>query len=189
MGIIIRDVQNHELNILLTLNNEAGSSILPIDQERLHMLYEKANYFRVAVVDEQLAGFLIAVENNCDYDSQHFTWFKIRYPDFIYIDRVVIDANFRRHGLGRIFYADVQSFAEVRSGFLACEVFQQSENDVSMSFHNANGFREVGQQQLAGQPYANMLLKELCSYHWIRTTYLEKGDLPDVPWLANRQIA
>jgi hypothetical protein len=88
----------------------------------------------------------------------------------------------RGGGVGRAFYADVQSYAELRYPQLACEVFLEQDSDPALLFHGSFGFREVGQHVMAEHDSrAAMLMKGLCSYAWVRETY---GDaLPEQPWL------
>lgn len=187
MALIIRDMREQELDQVLALNNSAGASILPMDAHKMRHFFEVAGYFRVAEIDGHLAGFLIALGPHVAYDSANFQWFKSRYADFIYIDRIVIASNYRRHGLGRIFYADVQTYSELRSPFLACEIFLEPRDDASVLFHGTYGFREVGQQSIADGRHVGLLLKELCSYPFVRDTYLRaSGSLPALPWLAER---
>ena len=119
MALAIRDVREHELDAVLALNNTAGRSILVLDAVQLRYFFDHADYFRVAEIDGQLAGFLIALRDGGDYSSPNYRWFNEHYPSFVYIDRIVIANAFRRHGLGRIFYCDVNSFAEVRVPLLA----------------------------------------------------------------------
>lgn len=189
MTIIIRDMHEHELDSVLALNNAAGSTILPLDNARLRALAEQAAYFRVAEAGGHLAGFLIALRENADYDSPNFLWFREHYPQFLYIDRIVIARPYRGLGLGRVFYADVTSYAEVRVPQLACEVFLEPRDDVSVLFHGTYGFQEVGQQLMPGvNRRVSLLAKELCSYTFVRDTYLNgpMGALPGQPWLAER---
>lgn len=188
MTLIIRDVREHELDQVLALNNGAGSSILPMDAHKLRHFFDVAGYFRVAEIDGHLAGFLIALGPQVTYDSPNYLWFASRYPQFVYIDRIVIASSYRRHGLGRIFYADVQTYSELRSPFLACEIFLEPRDDASVLFHGTYGFREVGQQTIADGRRVGLLLKELCSYPFVRETYLNStaGALPALPWLAER---
>ena len=121
------------------------------------------------------------------YESPNYRWFSDRYPEFVYIDRIVIARPFRRLGLGRVFYADVTSFAEVRVPVLTCEVFLEPRDDVSVLFHGTYGFQEVGQQTMAGvDRRVALLAKDLCSYAYVRDSYLREGGLPEVPWLAER---
>jgi predicted GNAT superfamily acetyltransferase len=184
MSIAIRDVREHELDSVLALNNAAGPAILPLDAAKLRQLFESAEYFRVAERDGTLAGFLIGFGSTADHDSSNFAWFGQRYPDFFYIDRVVVASRRRGGGVGRALYADVQSYAELRYPQLACEVFLQAGTDHALLFHGSFGFREVGQHVMPVHGLrAAMLMKPLCSYAWVRETY---GDaLPDESWLAH----
>ena len=189
MTITIRDVREQELDSVLALNNAAGTTILPLDMARLIALSEQAAYFRVALVDGNMAGFLIALREDGDYGSPNFLWFRERYPQFLYIDRIVIAKPYQGLGLGRIFYADVTSYAEVRVPLLACEVFLEPPDDVAVLFHGTYGFHEVGQQIMPDvNRRVSLLAKELCSYPFVRDTYLHgpTAALPNQPWLAER---
>ena len=61
MSLIVRDVQPHELDAILALNNAAGSTILPLDGAGIARLASHASYLRVAEADGQMAGFLLAL--------------------------------------------------------------------------------------------------------------------------------
>ena len=186
MPITIRDVREHELDSVLALNNAAGPSILPMDAAKARFFWDHADYFRVAELDGMVTGFLAAFSQDAPHDSPNVLWFRERYPRFMYIDRIVIARPRRGGGRGRAFYADVQSFAELRSPQLCCEVFLQTGNDPALLFHGSFGFREVGQQVMAGTDIrAAMLMKELCSHAYVADTY--GGRLPDLPWARGRQ--
>ena len=183
MSIVIRDVREHELDSVLALNNNAGSAILPLDTAKLQGFYENAEYFRVAERDGNLAGFLVGFGSGSGHDSSNFAWFKSRYPDFFYIDRIVVASRRRGGGVGRAFYADVQSYAELRYPQLCCEVFLDHGADSALLFHGSFGFQEVGQHLMDDvEVHASMMMKSMCSYPWVRQTY---GDaLPDLPWIG-----
>ncbi len=187
MSIVIRDVREHELDSVLALNNNAGQSILPLDAPRLQRFHEQAGYFRVAERDGNLAGFLVGFASEADHDSANFAWFRERYPRFFYIDRIVVASRRRGGGVGRAFYADVQSYAELRYPQLACEVFLDHGADPALLFHGSFDFKEVGQNLMAGNGVrASMLMKELYSYPWVRDTY---GDaLPECEWTHTRGV-
>ncbi len=187
MSIAIRDVGEHDLDSVLALNNSAGQSILPLDAERVRFFMRHADYFRVAEVDGQMAGFLIALRPGTPYGSSNYRWFCERFEDFLYIDRIVVASSRRGAGLGKVFYADVTSYAEVRVPTLACEVFLEPRNDAALLFHGTYGFREVGQHQMeeAGRE-VSLLVKDLPSFDFVNTTYLAHGGLPDEDWLRSR---
>lgn len=188
MPIVIRDVREHELDSVLALNNAAGPTILPFDQPRLRHFFETAEYFRVAERDGTLVGFMIGVGNDAMHDSSNFRWFLDRYPHFFYIDRIVVASRRRGGGVGRAFYADAQSYAELRYPQLACEVFLDTVADThlpdpALLFHGSFGFREVGQHVMPETGLrASMLMKSLCSYPWVRDTY--GAELPQEPWVT-----
>lgn len=189
MTIAIRDVREHELDSVLALNNAAGPTILPLDCARIRWFYDNADYFRVAEASGHLAGFLIALREDSDYDSPNFRWFRAHYERFAYIDRIVVARPYRGLGLGRLFYADVTSYAEVRVPVLTCEVFLEPRDDVSVLFHGTYGFHEVGQQVMPGlERRVSLLAKDLPSYRYVQDTYLQgpAAHLPALPWLADR---
>lgn len=187
MSIVIRDVREHELDLVLALNNAAGPGILPMDAGKLRFFWENADYFRVAEKDGLLAGFLIGLTQDAPHDSPNFLWFRERFPEFLYIDRIVIASTRRGAGVGRVFYGDIQSFAEVRVPRLAAEVFLEGSSHPALLFHGSFGFREIGQHVMKGPDLrAAMLVKELCSYAWVKETY--SGRLPDQPWLVARKV-
>ena len=187
MALAIRDVREQDLDAVLALNNAAGRSILAIDSSHLRYFFEHAEYFRVAEIDGQLAGFLIALREGAHYDSPNYRWFSEHYPQFLYIDRIVVANNYRRHGLGRIFYCDVHSYAEVRVPLLTCEVFLEPRDDIVVLFHGTYGFQEVAQQKMGSDgPQVSLLARDLSSYGYVRETWLDHGGLPDAPWLAER---
>ncbi|HEX7369134.1 MAG TPA: GNAT family N-acetyltransferase [Rhodanobacteraceae bacterium] len=186
-NLTLRNVRANDLAAVMGLNNTAGPSILPLDARQLDHLYRHADYFRVAEVDGHLAGFLIALCDTAPHASSNFQWFRQHCDRFVYIDRVVVGDLHRGHGLGRTFYADVQSYAEVRSPNLACEVFLEPRDDVSVLFHGLFGFSEAGQQVMpeSGRR-VSLLLKELDCYPFVCETYPD--GLPALPWLASRTL-
>lgn len=189
MVLAIRDVREHDLDAVLALNNAAGIGILPMSGEKLRHFMIEADYFRVAEVDGHVAGFLIALREGAEHNSPNFRWFREHYDQFLYVDRIVVAGPYRRHGLGRVFYCDVQSYAEVRVPLLACEVFLEPREDATLLFHGTYGFQEVGQHVMDGTGRrVSMLMKELPSFAFVREAYLQAdGGLPDLPWLQERQ--
>jgi predicted GNAT superfamily acetyltransferase len=186
MSIAVRDVREHELDSVLALNNAAGPAILPLDAGKLRTLFDTAEYFRVAERDGTLAGFLIGFGSTASHDSDNFAWFRTRLDAFFYIDRIVVASRRRGGGVGRALYADVQSYAELRHPQLACEVLLEPGTDHALLFHGSFGFREVGQNVMPGGHRAAMLMKDMCSYAWVRETY--GPQLPDAPWLLQPRV-
>lgn len=158
-------------------------------QPNCSVFYEQAEYFRVAERDGNLAGFLVGFGSGSAHDSSNFAWFRDRHPEFFYIDRIVVASRRRGGGVGRAFYADVQSYTELRYPQLACEVFLDHGADAALLFHGSFGFREVGQNTMADvEVRASMLMKDMCSYPWVKETYA--GKLPEeLPWVGRPRHA
>lgn len=186
MTIALRDIEPSDLEEVLKLNNSAGKSIVPIETDRLTQLEQVARYFRVAEVNGQLAGFLVGLTREAEYESPNFSWFKEHCVDdgFLYIDRVVVSSKFRRHGIGRVLYCDVLSFAEVRFPVLSCEVFIQPRDDVSLIFFGTNDFTEVGQQVLPNKRQVSLMTKPLKPYEYVKESYLDSGRRAQLPVYA-----
>ncbi len=172
MATTIRDAHKDDLDWVLAINNEAVPDVTALNREGLERLVDLACYFRISEIDRVRAGFLIAMRSTADYESPNFRWFKRNYSDFVYIDRVVVEGPFRRHGIGKVFYADIQSFAEKIAPYLTCEVNLAPPNESSLLFHGAYGFQEVGQQLTEGESKrVSLLAKELPSYDFVQRHY------------------
>lgn len=167
MTITVQDVQDTELPAILAMNNAAVPNVNALDADELERLRQQAVYCRTARRDGVLAGFLLAMEPGADYDSPNYQWFCQHFDNFVYIDRVVVAGPHRGHGVGRVFYADVQSFAEPRAKLLTCEVNLEPRNDVSLLFHGTYGFREVGQQSNEDKR-VSLLAKDLDCFDYVQ---------------------
>ena len=127
---------------LLQVNNASATETSPLSRERFDQLIAKA---RIALSVAPSAAFLLAFEQSDDYDGGHFLWFRSRFDTFLYVDRVVVSEKYRRHGLGRMLYADVFKRAiELGHTRVVCEVNHRPPNPVSDKFHEALGFEEIG---------------------------------------------
>lgn len=165
-------VRDEHLDWCLRLNNSAVPDVGTLDRPAIGRFATKADYFRVAEVDGEMAGMLIALSPGHDYESLNYRWFEKNFDDFVYIDRVIVAPAFRGRGVGNIFYADVQSFAEQRAPYLTCEVNLEPRNDVSLLFHGTHGFEEVGQQTTEnGAKRVSLLAKPLPSFEFVRERY------------------
>lgn len=186
MSFLIRDAAPEDLPTILAMNQEAGVSVADIDRDMLDCHYTNAAYFRVAESDGRLAGFLIGFDHEAGTGNAGYLWFRERQAAFAYIDRIVVAPEYRGHGLGRVLYADMISFAEVRVPVLGCQVSLEPRDNASLMFHASLGFKEVAQLPVA-EGRIGVMERQLCSFPYIHDTWLSGGrDLPDLPWLADR---
>ena len=127
---------------LLALNNAHARELSWLEPERLEHLVEQA--FLARRIGD-LDAFLLAFDQDAQYDSPNFLWFCARYPRFVYVDRIVVASSARGRGCARRLYRDLFEYA-VRAGHerVVCEVNISPPNPASDAFHAALGFVEVG---------------------------------------------
>jgi predicted GNAT superfamily acetyltransferase len=104
----------------------------------------------VALAAPDAEAFLIAFDQDGDYDSPNFLWFRERFARFLYIDRVVVAAAAQGQGWGRKLYAKLIETAKA-SGHdrIVAEINIQPPNPVSLAFHERLGFAAVGERALS----------------------------------------
>ena len=146
MNFTISNTIADELPDILIMNQEALPAVSSVSIEDMeHFLYI-VDYFRTLKVENKIAGFLIALSPGKDYSSLNYKWFEKTYNSFIYVDRIVIDTNYHRNGLGTSFYNDLETFSIKKSSRITCEVNIRPKNEGSMVFHENYGFEQVGTQ-------------------------------------------
>lgn len=133
---------------ILALNNAHAVETSLLDETRLAaMLEETFLATRIGDVD----AFLIVFDERARYDSPNFEWFRARYPDFVYVDRIITGPEARGKGYARALYQDLFEKAAARGHKrVVCEVNLDPPNPGSDAFHAALGFAEVGRQILPG---------------------------------------
>src|SRR5271168_2486734 len=140
----LRDVTQADRPRLLELNAESVQMLSELDDQRLDFILELAQRSLVAELDGEIAGFAIAIAQGTDYDSDNYRWFSENYEQFLYLDRIAVSAAHRRRGIGGALYQAMEATA-AEHGRMVCEVNVEPPNEVSLAFHRARGYREVGQ--------------------------------------------
>ena len=151
--LLIREAQVSDFPRILQINATEEEKTSRIDLARVTQLDRWSDYHKVAVVDDEVVGFLLVMSEASDYDGDNFRWFVERYSRFLYVDRIVIDRSAARRGVGSALYGDLIQFAATQSwSTLCCEINVSPPNPVSHAFHAHFGFKEVGRGAGAGAP-------------------------------------
>ena len=146
-GALIARIGPHDHASLLALNNAHAVELSWLDASRLDRMLEQA--FRARHIGQ--AAFLLAFDQDADYDSPNFLWFRSRYARFVYVDRLAVSAEARGRGLARALYADLfRAAAAAGHDLVCCEVNSEPPNPASDGFHSAHGFAEVGSASIHG---------------------------------------
>jgi predicted GNAT superfamily acetyltransferase len=131
---------------LLALNNANARELSWLEPARLvHLVRE--SFLALTTGD----AFLLAFDQDADYDSPNFLWFRARHARFVYIDRVVVATPARGRGHARQLYNALFQFASgAGHDRVVCEVNSDPPNPASDAFHAALGFVEVGTAVIHG---------------------------------------
>jgi predicted GNAT superfamily acetyltransferase len=109
-AMILYDLgQAHDYQQILALNEEAIPAVNRIDQQALETLHAQSRVLIAARAADRLAGFLLALGESARYDSLNFQYFRRHYPQFVYVDRIVVDPAFRSQGIGTGLYRTFHS--------------------------------------------------------------------------------
>lgn len=147
----IRAAERSDFDAILALNAAEEQQTSALDLARLQSLASMAVYCKVFTVDERVAAFLIAIEDGAPYANDNYRWFVARFARFLYVDRVVVGAEFAGRKIGTKLYEDLFAFARDRGiGTVTCEYNVIPPNLASRAFHDKFGFEELGTQWVAG---------------------------------------
>jgi hypothetical protein len=160
--VVLRELEPADLPAVTEMNNDAVPAVPMMDEDEMALLTTFASLCLVAVDEADPSrplGFVVAMDPGTDYRSENYRWFAARGGDFLYVDRIVIGAETRGAGVGRLLYGAVFAKAEEDGRTeVACEVNVRPPNPRSMGFHTALGFERVGEQETKGGRYRVALL-------------------------------
>ena len=146
----IRDASLPDLEEILDLNEASVPHVSSVSASEMSWFCDHAQYFRVAILDGKLAGFLIGLRPGLDYASPNYGWFCSNYADFGYVDRVAVATSARRNGVASALYADYEATLAGEVDVMTCEVNVRPPNESSMRYHELHGFVRVGSQETEG---------------------------------------
>ena len=146
--VLIRKAEEKDYPFILRVNEENVEVLSPMDEAKLKGFAEFAELLLVAEVDNAPAAFLIGIREGIGcYDSENYLWFQKKYPQFLYVDRIVIDEPYRSAGIGKMLYQEVLHYACLTGvPMVTAEIDTIPYNETSLKFHERMGFQEVGVQ-------------------------------------------
>ncbi|WP_067432374.1 GNAT family N-acetyltransferase [Nocardioides jensenii] len=140
---LLRPITPADHAFVLDLNHHNVELLSPLDQDRLGTLLDWADRADVIEHEGRPAGFVLTFAPGSSYDSENYRWFSDHFGDaFLYLDRIVLDHRFRRLGLGRRVYDELERHAATY-GRMVLEVNAEPPNQASLDFHRNRGYTEV----------------------------------------------
>ncbi len=145
----LRSATASDFNDILELNAAEVKWTSPLERRRLAQLHAWSTHHKLITVDDRVAAFLLVMPDNTSYDSLNYLWFKQNYAGFMYVDRIVVNADFAGQKLGSLLYQDLFSTAKNKGiKLITCEYNLQPMNKPSELFHQRFGFQQVDTQWL-----------------------------------------
>ena len=135
---------SEDLEAIRAINQENIPEVSDIESiERLRQLIEWSSHL-IIVRGSEIVGFIILMQENQDYESLNYDFFNKKGEPFLYVDRVAIQENYQRKGLGKLIYNKVIEIGKKLDVNITCEVNTIPRNTPSLAFHAGFGFEEVG---------------------------------------------
>jgi len=145
----VRDFCAGDFDEVLRMNNENDPAVSWLERDELEADLKVAKHALI-IGDDEVKGFCVTFASGLARDlGVNYRWFTERYPDFVYLDRVVVDAPHRSQRHGEALYREVERriIAEGKTTLFTCEVNLRPRNDGSLRFHARLGFEQVGEQE------------------------------------------
>jgi uncharacterized protein len=139
----IRALSDDDVDAVLELNAGSVDATSPLDSAALAAYRTMVAEALVCEVDSAVAAFALAYAPGSAYQSMNYRWHAERFADFLYLDRIVVGADFRRRGIGSALYDRLEQVA-AQHGRMVCEVYSDPPNEVSLAFHHGRGYVDIG---------------------------------------------
>ena len=139
-----------DLEAIRAINQENIPEVSDIESiERLQQLIDWSSHV-IVVRDEVVAGFILLMRESQNYESPNYEFFNQEDNPFLYVDRIAIQENHQRKGLGKLIYNKVLELGKDAGVNICCEVNTVPRNEPSLAFHAGFGFEEVGTKDYDG---------------------------------------
>ena len=144
LEILTNPLTLSDLEAIRTINQENIPEVSDIESiERLQQLIDWSSHV-IVVRDEVVAGFIILMREDQNYESPNYDFFNSKKEPFLYVDRIAIQESYQRKGLGKLIYDKVIEIGKELDINVTCEVNTVPRNTPSLAFHADFGFEEVG---------------------------------------------
>lgn len=160
--IDLRDAGPADHQFLLDVNQANLPEVGPLDDSSLTELMGMQQAVRIAMVANKAAGAVFLMRPGQPYASTNYQWFCENSSDFLYVDRIMITADFRGMGLGRALYQDAEILARAcGAARITCEINTLPPNPGSFAFHDKLGFSAIHERDSGSGKRVMMMEKRL----------------------------
>ena len=142
----LRDVKHSDIDKIVRINKSAIPAVNYVSYNEFEWFLNRKLYFKIAENSHgTIFGFLLVLPSGLEYKSLNYKWFSARYDKFAYIDRIVIIDEYKKNGIGKSLYLDLEkNISEYE--LIACEFNIEPPNPISKKFHESLNYENVGYQ-------------------------------------------
>ena len=158
----LRDVKHSDIDRIVQINKSAIPAVNYVSYNEFEWFLNRKLYFKIAENSHgAISGFLLVLPSGLEYNSLNYKWFSRRYDKFAYIDRIVIMDEFKKNGIGKSLYLDLEkNIGEYE--FIACEFNIEPPNPISKKFHESLNYEKVGHQLTENQTKkVSLMIKQI----------------------------
>lgn len=145
-----------EIFLLNEINKPALGELRDVDH--LNELYKFSLFCVCCYLENKLISFALVMNSQSDYQSPNYQYFKKKFPEFLYVDRIAVDDDYQRIGVGSLIYKKLSFLAKENNQPLCCEVNTVPLNKQSLDFHSKNKFKIIDEIEF-GEKTVAMLCK------------------------------
>ena len=142
--MMIRNLTPADLALAHAWNQANTPHVNSLDFAAFSKVYGMSSHRYLIEYNGSPAGFSWLMHPESLYESVNFRYFKDRFTNFLYLDRIVIAEEFRGKALATKLYKHI--FATHAPIPICCEVNSRPPNVASTELHKKLGFRLVGEQ-------------------------------------------
>ena len=142
--MMIRNLTPTDLALAHAWNQANTPHVNSLDFAAFSNVYGMSSHRYLIEYNGSPAGFSWLMYPESLYESVNFHYFKDRFTNFLYLDRIVIAEEFRGKALATKLYKHI--FATHAPIPICCEVNSRPPNVASTELHKKLGFRLVGEQ-------------------------------------------
>ena len=152
----IRPLSDTDIPKMWEINEQGLPGTGKVDENGLKELLEYSEIAVGTFDDKELRGYVICLPPATKYGSLNYGWFNSNMEDFLYVDRIAVESNFRDQGIGSLLYNYIIDYT---SKSIAAEVSLDPPNLASMRFHHRFDFKKIG--ELHHESYSvNLMLRD-----------------------------
>ena len=151
-NIKLLPIDNSNVDGCYALNEDNVPNVGTTTFDEFENLVENSDFHKCIIHKNKVIGFIICFQDSSKtktfmYNLKHknFNEFRNRVKNFMYIDRIAIDAEFRKNGVATSIYDKLIEFClESNIENLTAEInILPSKNEVSFNFHEKFNFVEI----------------------------------------------